>query len=442
MLLDEPVAYLSFYHKNVVYYWGMWKRKILPILMPATTVLLIIGISIAVIAFGRGYRLDIGKKSLGTTGLLTATSDPVGATVFINGKKQTATNANINLEPGWYTVTIAKEGFQTWEKTVRVQGEVVARADAMLFPTNPSLYGITTTGAKNPVLSPDGTKLAYIVPQTLEATNGGQLTRKDGVWVLDMGDKPLGFNRDAKQVLKAESLPEITNSTLSWSPDSKELLATIILDNVPQYYVLDASETNSFATPVPLIETLEKEWEEMSKTKQKEKRLSLKSDLLSVATSSMSIVAFSPNEEKILYEATASAEIPEIITPPLIGTNPTEETRSIEPTNIYVYDIKEDRNYLLGDKGMFQPSSDTKTADNAPPPYTIQWHPNSKHLIIASDGKIEIMEYDGTNKKTVYVGVFWDSFVAPWMDGNKLIILTNLNPAASTMPNLYAVGIR
>jgi len=417
----------------------MWKQKILSIVIPVATVSLIVGISMAVIAFGRGYRLDIGKKSLGTTGLIAATSDPVGATVFVNGKKQTATNANINLEPGWYTIAIAKEGYQTWEKSIRVQGEVVARADAMLFPSNPSLYAITANGAVNPTLSPDGTKLAFIVPPTMESTTGGQLVRKDGIWVLNMGDNPLGLNRDAKQIFKGELMPDIIKSTLLWSPDSKEVLATLGTGKSPQYYVFDATTANDFAKPVPTIQILQSEWNDLKITKEKEKLLTLKPDLLAVATTSMSILAFSPDETKILYEATASATIPQIITPPMIGTNPTEEIRTIQPGMTYVYDAKEDRNYLVKNLPSALPVS---LAGGRPQSSDMQWHPNSRHLIITAKNTIEVMEYDGTNKKTVYAGPFWDSFVAPWTNGTKLIILTNLNPTASTMPNLYAVSIR
>ena len=444
--------------------------KIRSIGAPILTAILILATSFAVISYGRGYRLDILKKSVSPTGLITATSDPMGATVFIDGKKHTATNANINVSPGWYTVTIAKEGYQSWEKRIRVQGEVVARADAMLFPANPSLYAVTANGAANPVPSPDGTKLAFIVPQTKESTASGQIINHEGIWVLDMTDKPLGLNRDARHVLTNEILP--TDSALiTWSPDSKQLLLTVTYGKADRYYLIDADKTNDMATPVASLDVLGQEWQQLSDAREKERTLGLKEDLIAIATASMSIVSFSPDETKILYEATRSATIPQIITPPLIGTNPTEEVRTMKPGNLYVYDLKEDRNYLLGTTALLFPDNTTllscETADKTgkPPNITIgikpglqqllgnrcrrdtlsrniQWLASSRHLVISGKDRIDVMEYDGTNRKTVYAAPFLGGFVTPWPNGSKIIILTKFNPGASATPNLYAVNIR
>ena len=60
----------------------------------------------------------------------------------------------------------------------------------------------------------------------------------------------------------------------------------------------------------------------------------------------MKIVSFAPDENKILYEATAAATTT-IISPPLIGTNATEDKRTITPNTLYIYDIKEDKNYFI-----------------------------------------------------------------------------------------------
>jgi len=168
------------------------------------------------------------------------------------------------------------------------------------------------------------------------------------------------------------------------------------------------------------------EWETIEKTKETEKLSTLAPAFIDIATKSMDIIGFSPDERNILYEATAAATIPQIITPALIGTNSTEDIRDIKPYSIYTYDIKEDRNYLIGDAATLK----------------LQWMPTSKHVITISKDKIESIDYDGTNRKTLYAGPFWDAFVAPWTSANKLVILTNLIPTASTLPNLYAINIR
>ncbi|HCM82017.1 MAG: Protein kinase [Candidatus Gottesmanbacteria bacterium GW2011_GWB1_44_11c] len=430
---------------------GMAIKNITSTVFSIATVLVIIGASLTVIAYGRGYRLDFTNKSFGTTGLVAATSDPTGAQLFIDGKPKSATNTNLNIAPGWYTVTVVKNGYQPWEKRIRVQGEVLTRVDAMLFSSNPSLFALTTSGVTNPVLSPDGTKLAYVVPEVPEATNGAQMVSRAGVWVLDLLDKPLGLNRDARQIVKREQL-DTDQALLFWSPDSKQLLLTT---NTNEAYLLESDKLNDIPKPQFDITILQKDWDEMRAAKEKEKLLSLKDEVMNIATSSMSILSFSPDETKILYEASHSTTIPVIINPPLIGTNPTEEVREIKPGNLYVYDVKEDRNYFVGmtkdlitqplptpsiqPETLLQPISNFKfQISNS----AIQWLPTSRHLVITSKDKVEVMDCDGTNRKTVYAGPFWDGFVAPWSNAGRLVILTNLNPSAQAIGNLYAVNIR
>ncbi len=376
--------------------------------------------------YGRGYRFNLKEKTLGSTGLVSASSEPTGATIFIDGKKVGATNTTITIKPGWYNIAFVKEGYQPWEKRIRVQGEVVAKADGTLFAINPSLSAISMHGVTHPILSPDGTKLAFNIPFASEASNGAQLAQKAGIWILDLIDKPLGLNRDAKQILKGEIL-DTSDATLTWSPDSKQLLVDVpTIRKSTISYLVETDRLNDFAKPVYVRRDITNDWETQEITKEREKLSTLAPDFLAVATTSMNIIAFAPDESKILYEATASATLPIILIPPLIGTNSTEEVRDIKPNTIYTYDIKEDKNYRIGTKDALH----------------LQWLPSSKHLINIGKDKIEAMDYDGLNIKTVYAGPFWDSFVAPWTSSTRLVILTNLNPAASTLPNLYAVNIR
>jgi len=390
------------------------------------TVAIIALVSLGVIAYGRGYRFNFKQKTIGSTGLISATSDPLGASIFIDGKKVGATNTTVTIKPGWYTITFAKEGYQSWEKHIRVQGEVVAQANGTLYPTNPSLSTITTSGVANPVLSPDGSKLAYVVPTVIETTNSAQMVERSGIWILDLVDKPLGLNRDAKQILKSDAI-DMSAAVLSWSPDNKQLMIDVpTAQKTTASYLVDTDKLNEFAKPVYIKRDVINEWNTIAKTKETEKLSTLTPELIDIATQSMKIIAFSPDERNILYEATAAATIPQIITPPLIGTNPTEDVRDIKPYSIYTYDIKEDRNYLIGDATTLK----------------LQWMPTSRHLITVSKDKIEVIDYDGMNRKTLYAGPFWDAFVAPWTSANKLVILTNLIPTASTLPNLYAINIR
>lgn len=428
----------------------MKSYKINPLLLSFVTVCSILGASTAVIAYGRGYRMDFTRTSLKATGLISSTSDPIGAQVFIDGKLKTATNNSFAVEPGWYTVTISKEGYISWQKKLRVQGEVVTRADAYLFPGNPSLSPLTNLGIEHPVLSPDGSKVAYIVPP---GQLDDALMKKSGVWVYELSEGPLGRNRNAVQITTYDSDIDVRQTEITWSPDSSQVLT----HNGIIYRLYQITRPGVFTDVSLTFNSLLRDWNDERQLKETQKLEAFKQPIIDIATASARIISLSPDETKILYEATATATIPQVINPPLIGTNSTPQQRSITPGNLYVYDSKEDKNYfLLNTKEITIPTptpSPTKPGTKPvkqiqknikPPPIDayIHWFPSSRHLLLTLQGKIDVLEFDRTNWTTIYSGPFVDGFVAPWSNGSRIIVMTNLNGSSTALPNLYTVNLR
>ncbi|MEI8232614.1 MAG: hypothetical protein WCG44_02610, partial [bacterium] len=69
-----------------------------------------------------------------------------------------------------------------------------------------------------------------------------------------------------------------------------------------------------------------------------------------------------------------------------------------------------------------------------------QWFPDSTHLIITTDSGIDLVEYDGTNRLTIYGGPMDKSIIYPWPDGSKII--TRLAFSPDTLPNLYTIKLK
>lgn len=386
---------------------------------------ILIGTIIAVL-FGKGYRFGFGGNGpiVSGTGLLVATSSPDGAQVFINGHLTTATDNTINLAPGEYEVKIFKDGYFPWQKKITIKKEVVSKADALLFPKAPKLESITNIGILNPVLDPSKTKIAYVV--------ASQSAVKKGIYILDMTSRPILTLQSASSQIVNDTADAFSSSSLLWSPDSKEILATIGT-TVKTTYLIQTNTLNQ--SPKDVTETrltVDSAWEKLKNDKNKALMDSLPKKLKSVVSEDFNILEWSQDETKILYEASRSAEIPLIINPPLIGTDSTPEIRSIKKGEVYVYDLKEDRNYKILD-------SVPKRGESSP--LAIMWYPDSKHLVYVNDSKITMMEYDGKNQTTVYAGPFVDGYVFPWPDATKLVILTNLgNPTIDA--NLYTISLK
>lgn len=416
----------------------MRKRLIISIIILSFLAALII----AVITYGRGYRFNFRQKTLTSTGILSASSYPDKASIYIDNKLVAATNGSITYSPGWYTVRISREGYQSWEKKMRIQGELVSQIDALLIPTNPSLRALTVTGVIKPTLSPTGTKVAYVISDNDDKPSGG-IKSKNGLWILDMRSGPLGGKSDPKQIYKPLLTPITwTDATILWSPDEKQIVLLLEKKETqtkkqtkPEskiYRVLSLNTDNDSLPPTDITgswNNVKSEWEILKQEKEKLSLSSIPPSIsLTLKDSSLNL-KMSPDETKIMYLATNSATLKQVLNPPLIGANPTEETRDLKKDNYYIYDIKEDRNYLLTDTKSF------------PDPSLLLWYTDSKHIVMIEKDSINIIDFDGTNKRTVYGGPFLENVVFPWPAGGQLVILTNFNSPHVT-PNLYELDLR
>jgi len=384
-----------------------------------------------VILYAKGYQYNI-KQGLIGTGLLEVTSSPEGAAVYINGNLTTATNNTINLIPGTYKVAISQDGYFSWEKDITLQKEIVSKANARLFPKYPNLESITDMGISNPVLDPTLTKIAFVASPAAE-----MYPKKNGIFILDMSNHQFFPIQNATtQIADDASGDTFSKAQISWSPDGKNLLATISADRqIPTTYLLDSTTLNT--SPQDVTETLNEvnnTWEKEKTEKETKQLNTLPDKLRRIATDNFSILAWSLDETKILYQASTSATIPPVIIPPLKGTNTIREDRSLEQGNIYVYDQKDDKNFKILDK-----QTATHELDNGQIP--LQWLPDSTHLIYTHDKKIEVMDFDGQNRITLYASPFVDHYVFPWPDGNKIVILTNFNND-QIQPNLYTISLK
>lgn len=374
--------------------------------------------TVLVVKLAQGYKIDLGKRVLRPTGLLAATSFPDGAKVIIDGELKSATNTTISLAPGTYEVEIKKDGYSSWKKTLEIEKELVAKTDAYLFPTVPNLQALTFTGAADPVLSPDGTRVAYKV-------DGDDLT-KNGLWVLDLSEMPLGIAREPRLILKsAPKGRDFAQAKLEWSADSKQLLVKLEQLKREENFLIDATNPTEASSLVDIsgnLSLIKKRWQKEIETKQEQKLTKLPKELLEIVQNATKDIIFSLEETKVIYTATASAQIRENLIPALPATSTQPESRNLEPGKNYVYDLKEDKNFLIGTEN------------------SLRWFPTSKHLIFIEKDKVEIMEYDGTNRITVYSGPFENSFAFPFPSGTRLLILTTLGK--DLPPNLYAVSLR
>lgn len=374
--------------------------------------------AVAAILYATGYRLEFGGDGTGNikfvegTGLVVVTSHPDGARVFVDGKLRTATNNTIDLLPGEYLVEITKDGYIPWKKKIIVKKSLVSEAGARLIPSAPKLEAVTTIGVSNVIMDASSSLLAYTVASAS--------AEKNGIYVFNMNSGPLVFLGASGTQIISDLLDNFSSAQLSFSPDGRQLLAKL----PKSYYLLTTSGLNNAPQDVTsTLDLVKDDWAIQQAEADKKLLDSLPRALRTPAKTYFKDMKPSPDNNKILYTASQSATLEPIIKPPIPSVNSTPDQRTIVAGKVYVYDIKEDKNYMVGDSSN-----------------NYLWHADSRHLVYAQDKKVNILEYDGGNQTTVFNGDFVDEAIFPWPNGSGVAIVYRLS--ASAPYNIYRIGLQ
>jgi len=393
------------------------RKSILIILIVA---LLITSSTLIISFFARGYQFSLKEGfSFKATGILSAISKPKGASVYINDKLITATDDTINLTPNDYTVKITKDGYFPWQKTIKIKTETVYQTDTQLFRSTPDLKPITLTGAINPSFSPDGSKIVYSVASA-------SATKDNGLFIIEFNNLPISLTRGTPRQLSRD-LANINWSKFkfTFSPNSRQILATN--KNINYLISLDTPITaKNLIDVTDSLKAIQKDWETQTSQLIAGKLEKLPKEIQPlVSTTSAQDIQFAASEDKVLYLAQNDGSLPNNIVTPFPAQSTQTQSRDIKKGNFYVYDIQDDTNFLIGNSSALQNPN---------------WLPNSNNIVFIEDQKIKIVDYDNTNKQTLFAGNFNQECVYPWSDGSKIIIFSS--PYTSAAQNLYTISIK
>lgn len=398
------------------------------LLLLMLTILVVGGLGIIASYYARGYRFNFASMKFLPNGILVIKSEPDGASVYINGELKTATNATISLAPGTYDVSVKKDGYLEWYKRLTIDKEIVTQASVSLFRNVPSLSPATFSGAENPTMSIDGTKIAYVV----EPSEGID-PEKVGLWTLDTYSLPLGFSNEPKRLTDGD----LTGATYEFSPDDRQIMVTtsngiFVLDT--NTYTPQNQRVNIAGKKDSILEN----WKTEKRAKEQSLIKNLPAEMADILNRKTHDFVFSPDQNLILYTASSTGTLNNNLIPALPGASTQTEERYIQPGQTYVYDIKEDRNFNITNDNVIL--SDTNQDRGSPQP-AIRWMSTSRHLLYSVPGKIIVMDYDGTNRHVVYSGSYIYPYAFPFNNTTRLLILTNLG-AESSKANLYTLTIK
>jgi hypothetical protein len=191
--------------------------------------------TIALVAFGQGYRFDFKKRQLVGGGLILLNSDPANAEIYIDGQKRSKnTAARLLMPAGTYTIKLVKSGYRDWVKTINVTTTRISDIRYPLLVPN----DITTRALKE-FAEPIIITTASANRERLAMVEGGSSQTIYVVTTKNNTVEPL-FNLPSSLKQKRAKI-----ETIKWAPDDKHLLVTARADKVFNYFLLDSEDKNS-----------------------------------------------------------------------------------------------------------------------------------------------------------------------------------------------------
>ncbi len=398
------------------------------------------------IQFAKGYRPDIKAGVIQGNGLLSVTSYPKAARVYLNDKLTTVTDDKLYLLPNTYNIKIEKDGFHPWTKTIPVKPELVSSADARLFPIISATAPLSFYHVKLAQTNPEGNKIVYFLDNTPE-------NAESGLFVYS----PTNNQFLSSQTLQiADKSKDWTKALLIWSPDSAQILAIFTetvkkTERITSSYLLSTRALNNSKTLPDItyrLPTIIQDWQDKY-TKINQPVLALYPKSISdILTTQATNVYFSPDKEKVVYSPTENISLQENeIAKALPNINSTPENRELQKDQTYIFDLKEGTNYHLPQviksataaKQIISDISESTSSSTLSNLRQLRyqadslsttnfvWYGSSRLLILSSQDGVKVIDYDGVNITPITSAQIIANFAAPATDGSRLILLTNIN---------------
>jgi hypothetical protein len=120
-----------------------------------------------VVLYTAGYRLDLGAGQIVHTGVLNISSIPKGVSVYVDGVLQPDRSPAVfdTVYPGEHLITLEKEGYSSWEKTLEVVSRETTFIDRALLFLEDERQIEDRRGTQYSSVSPNRHTLAYIVQE-------------------------------------------------------------------------------------------------------------------------------------------------------------------------------------------------------------------------------------------------------------------------------------
>jgi hypothetical protein len=183
-----------------------------------------------------GYGVDTKTGDIVQYGLLFVDSKPGGASIYLNDELKGTTSARLVLPAGTYKLTLKKDGYRNWERSVTVNESSVARyIYPFLFPNEPQITTLKTYSKPIPLItqSPDRRWLLVQLP-----ISSAKVISFDQYDTANLSEPPKTIVLPAGLLTNVSAASSVI-SEVEWSTDNKNLLLKHTYKNGDEFIVFN-----------------------------------------------------------------------------------------------------------------------------------------------------------------------------------------------------------
>lgn len=219
--------------------------KVLQILISILSVTFIVGGAFVIYYFSKGYRVNISDRKIKKTGVLTVETQPPTAQLYINGDSIGRTPRSRTLDVGTHSISIQKDGYREWKKSV----DIVEEKSTPLFPLL-----LLQDIKKSNIWESEGILEKYWTNEDKDYYIFLQKDSEDlfSLWTYRINTPLWNLNPNPVQILTLKS----NSILLDISSDGQQALITTQDGDVQKTYIIELSQPVNLDNLTP-IESLD-----------------------------------------------------------------------------------------------------------------------------------------------------------------------------------------
>lgn len=198
--------------------------------------------TVIVVSSAEGIGIDTKTGQIVEKGLLFVDSQPSGATISLNGKVQPdKTSARLNLPSGIYKLTLSKDGYRSWSRSVVLYEHTIERyVYPLLFPKKPQITQLKLYASSPQLMTQTPDRRFLLVA---EPSSAALVFDQYDTGDLAAGSEPLTLPKD----IATGDLDPASFKEVEWSSDNRHLLLQHTTTLGSEFIVFDRSDpTKSF----------------------------------------------------------------------------------------------------------------------------------------------------------------------------------------------------